>query len=163
MRPAETAWLRRTGRHVSALFPLVLLAGCASVSAGRTGPVTWQAVEARVRGDSQTAIYTCTLVVRETAGRDITFTRVTRTASWGWRENDRVPLQLPAYGEVRLPISWRGVCRGTNCSAQKGGLIFWDVLMIGTDADGRPVRINFEFMPPTAEYVGSDPGTPTER
>ncbi len=140
---------------------LLLLAGCASAAAGTSGPVAWQAVESTVRGDSRTAIYSCTLVVRETTGRNITFTRFTRVASWGWRESDAVVRRLPAHGELRLPFSWRGVCSGVNCSAQKGGLIYWDVLLIGTDDDGQPVRVTFEFMPPEAEYIGSDGSAPT--
>jgi hypothetical protein len=65
--------------------------------------------------------------------------------------------RLPAHGELRLPFSWRGICPGVNCSAQKGVTIFWDVVLIGTDDDGRPVRVAFEFMPPLPEDISSGP------
>src|SRR2546426_6743297 len=117
------------GRRTAALASIMLMSGCASTF-GNSGPVAWQAVDATVRGDSRMAVYTCTVVARETAGKNITFTRFTRTASWGWRLDDSVAWRLPAHGELRLPFSWLGICPGVNCSAQKGVTIFWDVVLI---------------------------------
>ena len=61
------------GRYT--VVALLFLAGCTTTSAGRSGPVAWEAVDSTVQGGGSKAIHSFTLVLREREGRSLTFHR----------------------------------------------------------------------------------------
>jgi len=147
-------------RHVSALLGLVVLAACASTTAGVSGPVAWQAVDSTVRGDSFSAVYQFTLVLRETAGHELTLTTLGVTPAYGRREEQSGRWQLPAHGELRVPIASRLTCLGHASACRASGHMLWyHITLTGRDEDGRAVHIPIAVTLPTPSY-GAAQGTP---
>ena len=140
-------------RWLAAILILSGAAGCATLSAkteGTAGPVVWHWTDARIIPDRE---YTAVLALLETTGRTIVFTSVstharspgivgtTRTAEGRWT--------LPAYGELRLPMSAR-MCLvsnfGSNCGV--GVPRLWEISLTGRDDRGGPVKIKIDVALP---------------
>jgi len=130
---------------------LLFLTGCATTSAGRSGPIMWEAVDSTVRGDRSRAIHSFTLVLRETEGRSLTFNRM----QWDLDPGSSVNLRLPAGGELRLPFQFRNTCM--HCDASDGAMSWLTFEFHGEDDTGRPVHLQFTVQPPLAKYIGDLP------
>ena len=135
-----------------AVVGLVVLTGCAR-TAGVSGPIAWQAVDSTVRGDSFSARYEFTLVLRETAGGPLTFTTLGVTPAFGRYAEQSGSWELPAHGELRLPIAARFTCLGHASACRASGHSLWyHITLRGRDEQGRPVRIPISVTLPMPSY-----------
>jgi hypothetical protein len=146
----------RRGRRLDTLAGLVVLAGCATTT-GVSGPVAWQAVDSTVRGDSFSARYEFTLVLRETAGQALTFTTLGMTPAFGRHGEQGGRWELPAHGELRLPIAARFTCSGHASACRASGQTLWyHITLTGRDEQGRPVRIPISVTLPKPSYGATE-------
>ena len=139
------------------IVALLFLAGCATTSAGRSGPVAWEAVDSTVQGGGSKALHSFTLVLREREGQSLAFHRKL-TFVGGFTtpmSEERVDLRLPAGGELRLPVQFRTTC--IHCNASGGALSWYAFEFEGQDDSERAVRLQMAVQPPLARYIGDLP------
>jgi len=128
----------------------LMITGCGAgplyvQTAGTVGPLQWKAIDLRsgreVREGKEVDTYDFTLILRETGGVGLIFTSVSSSVlGGGWsgfgRHSDN--LQLPAYCELRMPLSATGF---------KSPL--WFVYLSGKDEHGKAVTITITVaLPP---------------
>ena len=141
----------------------LLLAGCTTLgvrTSGVSGPVEWRTTDFEWHADGiGEQVYTFTLLLRDTQGRDITFTHLDavlhnaaeslpaywqRTGQW----------RLPAYGEVPIPLGSRRSCPYDQCMYSGPGLVpVWQLTLRGTDQGGQPVRLVLDMRFPAIPNV----------
>ena len=139
-----------------AVVGLLALAGC-STTAGVSGPIAWQAVDSTVRGDSFSARYEFTLVLRDTAGQPLTFTTLGVTPAFGRYAEQSGSWALPAHGELRLPIAARFTCLGHASACRASGQSLWyHITLSGRDEQRRPVRIPISVTLPMPSYGSTE-------
>lgn len=128
------------------------LIGCASRQVARTGvdgPVTWQVtdfrlIERAIQGTPRD-LYAFTLVLEETQGRALTFTQVVSVLS-----HPHIPT-VPQQAAVLWKLRPRGTFRQpfffpwcTTESCKHWATVTpwsYNVVLLGTDAQGQPVRV----------------------
>lgn len=143
-------------RRVGAVVGLLVLAGC-STTAGVSGAVAWQAVDSTVRGDSFSARYEFTLVLRETTGQALTFTKLGMTPAFGRYDEQGGRWELPAHGELRLQIAARFTCLGHASACRASGQSLWyHITLTGRDEQDRPVRIPVSVTLPMPSYGATE-------
>jgi hypothetical protein len=136
---------------------------------GVAGPVAWRADELgvgrRVMVDRERRVYTFTLVLRETQGQSIDFTRMVavmydagtdapaQTETGRWR--------LPAGGELRIPfVTVLGECGSSPaaCVAGTGAAPHWHIVLAGTREPGRPLELVIDVrLPPERAALSRQP------
>jgi hypothetical protein len=159
------AAIRTAHIRCSMLGLLVVAMGCASAPISRSdlvGSVAWRATAFQrvpiTVHDRPGERYTFTLLLREQAGRGITFTRVTQTVSAASVQPRTIvqdgQWRLPPKGELPLPfrLVWSCSPMLEPCSAVAGPP-HWHILLTGTDDHGDPVQLGLEVDPPAADVV----------
>ena len=127
---------------LAATVALSALAGCATVrhaTDGSAGAVSWEATDFRRDPGGR---YNFTLVLRETAGVGIRFTRLAYRAPGAAAESREVSWTLPAGGELRQPFSAATLTcpREVDCG-DPASHVPLTLELSGTDDGGRPVRL----------------------
>src|SRR5262249_19784770 len=84
------------------------------------------------------------LVLRETNGSAITFTRVDQYLNRIWQGADRTVRSLQANGELRLPFASRRLCVGTTCPSASPPT--WDIAFTGKDERDQEVRVAMKIV-----------------
>lgn len=149
------------------LLMSVAMAGCTTMglrTSGVTGPVSWQATELQWQPEvfETQEIYTFTLVLHETQGTDMLFTKIhaiLRNASQSrpayWEKTGQ--WSLPARGELRLPLGSRRWCPYVKCwHAGPAFAPVWDITLTGTDQKGQPVQLTLDLrLPYVPDIVGA--------
>ena len=130
-----------------ALLGSLLLAGCTPVgvrTSGVSGPVDWRTTDFEWHPEAfGEQVYTFTLLLRETQGRDLTFTQV---AAVLYNATDSLPAhwqrtgqwRLPAHGEVPIPLGSRRRCPYVKCWDSGPGLDAGVAPDPERDGSGRP-------------------------
>jgi len=111
---------------------------------GVSGSVTWQVIEVKAGGDAHSSWSSFVLVLRETNGSAITFTRVDQYLNRIWQGADRTVRSLQANGELRLPFASRRLCVGTTCPAASPPT--WDIAFTGKDERDQEVRVAMKIV-----------------
>jgi hypothetical protein len=156
----------RTSRlRYSLLGLLVMALGCASLPVSRTditGSVAWRVTAFQrvptTAHDRRGEQYTFTVLLREQAGAELTFTRVTQTVSAVHVQPMTVvqdgQWRLPPKGELLLPFRLLWSCPDVTdaCSAVVGPP-HWHILLTGTDDRGAPVQLGLEVDAPATDAV----------
>jgi clan AA aspartic protease (TIGR02281 family) len=144
------------------------LSGCAAVTPGTrgsSGAIAWQATDFSRDAAGR---YNFTLVLRETAGVGVRFTRLAYQAPGASSESRQVAWRLPAGGELRQPFSAAAlVCaREVDC-ADPASHVPLTLELSGTDDGGRPVRLTLGIRLPAGagatETAALTPAPPPER
>jgi hypothetical protein len=128
---------------------------------GVSGPVDWHATDFAWSPEAFGAqSYTFTLLLRETQGRDLTFTRVDGVL---YNALDSLPFhwqttgqwRLPAQGELAIPLHSRRSCPAASCWDSGPSLEpIWRLTLRGTDQGGQPVRLVVDLrFPPIPNVV----------
>jgi hypothetical protein len=127
---------------------------------GVSGPVDWRTTDFEWHPEAfGEQVYTFTLLLRETQGRDLTFTRV---AAVLYNATDSLPAhwqrtgqwRLPAQGELRIPLGSRRYCPYVKCGDSGPGLEpVWHLTLSGTDQGGQPVRLVMDLRLPVIPNV----------
>lgn len=146
------------------LLALLAFAGCASLrtsngaSKGETGAIRWEAVDSTVRGNNAVAIYQFTLILRETAGRPITFAVMNYKLPLGPPGVRGGKWQLPANGELRIPLQSLRQCKGpcTGRSAKGSEPLTYELRFTGIDDTNQSVSASMAVTPPPPKDIGSD-------
>ena len=157
---------RRIQRRVLglALLGSLLLAGCTTPvgvrTSGVSGPVDWRTTDFEWHPEAfGEQVYTFTLLLRETQGRDVTFTQV---AAVLYNATDSLPAhwqrtgqwRLPAHGEVPIPLGSRRRCPYVKCWDSGPSLApVWHLTLSGTDQGGQPVRLVLDLRFPDIPNV----------
>jgi len=131
----------------------LLLASCASFggrSSGVAGPIAWRVDEAKTSGTSFNTVYSFVLVLTERDGAPVTFWRIEKSI-WsagvsGAMGNDYGSWELPAHGELRLPMGARLSCWSTACSRPTPPR--WSVVLWGRDQSGKELSLPMEIALP---------------
>ena len=145
---ADQTSRRQSQRRVVglALLGSLLLAGCTPVgvrTSGVSGPVDWRTTDFEWHPEAfGEQVYTFTLLLRETQGRDLTFTQV---AAVLYNATDSLPAhwqrsgqwRLPAHGEVAIPLGSRRRCPYVQCWDSGPGLTPVWHLTLTRDGAGR--------------------------
>src|ERR1043166_3660827 len=148
-------------RHIlRVIFAVAVIAvsGCGASplyvqTSGTAGPLQWEAVDlasgVEIREGQEVDTYEFTLFLRETRGVGLTFTNVSSTLyGGGWRGGGRHSsnLQLPAFCELRMPLSATGF---------KSPL--WFITLTGKDEKGKPVAITVTVaLPPNPSLLPAE-------
>ena len=144
------------------------LAGCATgrpATEGSAGAFSWEATDFRRDPDGR---YNFTLVLRETAGVGVRFTRLAYRTPGSAAESREVAWVLPARGEFRQPFSAAALTclREVDC-ADPASHVPLTLELSGTDEGGRPVRLTFGIRLPVGagatEIAALTPPPPPER
>ena len=133
--------------------------GCVSMGEhthGVSGPVAWRATDVQWQayafGRQQT--YFFTLVLQESQGTAITFTKLTAVLH---NAADSLPAYweqtgqwfLTPYGELQLPLGSTRYCPYTRCRDAGPALVpVWHLILLGTDAQGQSVRLVLDIRLP---------------
>lgn len=158
--PNVTLWRPAVSARCASGLLGLLLAGCAASGvrpAGTSGPLTWQATELRLQhtmlSDGQE--YGFTLVLRETTGTALTLTSLAGSLqnsrqSWpvSWAKAGQ--WVVPAYGELRLPLSSYRYCPSASCRDLGTLEPYWEITLSGTDGHGHPVRYTLTLRLPAS-------------
>ena len=162
---ADQTSRRQSQRRVVglALLGSLLLAGCTPVgvrTSGVSGPVDWRTTDFEWHPEAfGEQVYTFTLLLRETQGRDLTFTQVAAVLS---NATDSLPAhwqrtgqwRLPAHGEVAIPLGSRRRCPYVQCWDSGPGLTpVWHLTLRGTEQGGQPVRLVLDLRFPDIPNV----------
>jgi hypothetical protein len=156
------------GLRLVLLSGLLGLGACASTSArpasreGAVGPIAWRAedvggVTRTIHGKEADA-YTFTLVVKETRGSGITFTRFETTVSdrETFRGTPHVATgtwKLAPNGEWRIPLPYSVSCPnlpGGSCAVFQMAAPLWQIRLSGRDDQGQPVDVPITVALPPA-------------
>jgi hypothetical protein len=140
------------------------LAGCVPGgvrTSGVSGPVDWRATDFVATTEAFGAQgYTFTLRLRETQGRELTFTRVdgvlynaTDSRPVHWQTTGQ--WRLPAQGELTIPLGSHRYCPSAPCWDSGPSLEpLWRLTLRGTDQGGQPVRLVVDLrFPPIPNVV----------
>jgi hypothetical protein len=159
------AAIRTAHIRCSMLGLLVVAMGCASAPISRSdlvGSVAWRATAFQrvpiTVHDRPGERYTFTLLLREQAGRGITFTRVTQTVSAAAVQPMTVTQdgqwRLPPKGELQLPfrLVWSCPALSETC-ATAAGPPHWHILLTGTTDHDHPVQLGLEVDAPIGDAV----------
>ena len=140
---------------------VLVVAGCAAYirTEGVSGPVAWRATDLalskRIIDGRERDVYSFALVLKETKGIGITFTRLERTYYEPTIHGTPVVQSgrwiLRPNGELRVPFSsyiycpqWADICHKPGVTAP-----LWNVILTGTDDRGQPVRLVIDVaLPP---------------
>ena len=161
---SERRWRGWTG-VLTLLAALWLFPGCAALgprTEGVSGPVAWQATNlARTKkliGTVERDVYSFTLVLRETAGSDIAFTRFeysvyqpdaghqTRELNGRWR--------LQPHGELRWPFESFLTCPSLRgCSGPTAPTPLWKFTLTGHDERGQKRQVAIDVTLPADPLV----------
>jgi len=117
-------------------------------TAGASGPVSWRVTDVRSGGDSRSSWSTFVLVLTETTGSSIVFTRMEKTV-WGagaMSAQESGSWRLPANGELRLPMGVRRGCGSVTCRNEVPG--YWDVTLAGKDDADNDLRVLIQITLP---------------
>lgn len=144
------------------------LAGCATsrpATEGSAGAVSWEATDFRRDPGGR---YNFTLVLRETAGVGVRFTRLAYRVPGAAAESREVAWTLPAGGELRQPFSAAALTcpREVDC-ADPSSHVPLTLELSGADDGGRPVRLTLGIRLPAgagaAETAALTPPPAPER
>lgn len=146
-------------RTLFALLLGVVVTGCASLGVrteGVSGPIAWRATDLKVQavgeapgfigvGRAAQEVYSFTLVLQETQGTAITFTKVAYTIDSGpallpFSSEQPGHWELRPYRELRWPLSSSYHCPASDCMNPGAVAPVWHIILTGTDDKGRPVR-----------------------
>lgn len=128
----------------------LMWAGCASVqvrTAGETQQLRWQATDFHLYkvAIEDREVYKYTLILEELQGRDVTFTYLKadlrnneNSRDFDWEKAGM--WNLPAHGELRIPLGTYRYCNQPNCDDWGPLAPVWDLTLIGTDSHGQPVQ-----------------------
>ena len=146
-----------------ALLGSLLLAGCSTFgtrTSGVSGPVEWRTADFEWHPEAfGEQVYTFMLLLRETQGRDVTFTQV---AAVLYNATDSLPAhwqrtgqwRLPAHGELPIPLGSRRRCPYAKCWDSGPVLTpVWHLTLTGTDQGGQPVRLVMDLRFPDIPNV----------
>jgi hypothetical protein len=151
------------------LFTLLLgmvVTSCASLgmrTEGVSGPIAWRATDLKIQAVGEAAgvigisvsreAYSFTLVLQETQGTALTFTKVAYRIDGGpglqpffaervgqWR--------LRPQGELRWPLSSTWSCTSTDCVRPGFFAPVWHIILTGTDNRGQEVRVVIDLKLP---------------
>ena len=117
---------------------------------GVTGSVAWQVVEMKAGGDGNSSWSSFVLVLTETNGSTIRFTRIEKYVYGGGRGDTRHDVglwSLPANGELRLPFASRGLCQGAHC--RSAAPPSWEIVLMGKDERDQDVRVAMKILLPS--------------
>jgi hypothetical protein len=114
---------------------------------GVSGSVTWQVVDMKAGGDAHSSWSSFVLVLRETNGSAITFTRIAKYLGQGSGGHDLGLWSLQANGELRLPFASRRFCGGATCSVASPPT--WGIVLTGKDERDRDVRVAIQIRLPS--------------
>lgn len=144
---------------------LVALSGCATLgprTSGVDGPIEWRAVDLKLDRKDQSSpwVYSFTLEVRDTQGRRVTFTEMTRqlyqpgtvAASGTYRGSWTIPA-----GDVLRISPWSSLRCGPGEATCSGTLVptpLWKITLTGTDAASREVRAIIDLRLPADPPAG---------
>jgi len=120
---------------------------------GVTGSVAWQVVEMKAGGDGNSSWASFVLVLTETNGSAITFTRIEKYVYGGGRGDTRHDIgrwSLPANGELRLPFASRGFCQGATCRSATPPN--WEIVLMGKDDRDQDIRVAMKILLPSDLY-----------
>ncbi len=132
------------------LFIGLIGVGCASVqvhTAGETQRLRWQAKDFHLQkvAVEDREIYKYTLVLEELQGKDLTFTYLTATLrnnahsrQINWEKAGM--WNLPAHGELRIPLGTYRYCNLANCRDWGPIAPVWNLTLTGTDSHGQPIH-----------------------
>ena len=154
------SWRRAVGL---ALVGSLLLVGCVPGgvrTSGVSGPVDWRATDFVASTEAFGAQgYTFTLLLRETQGREVTFTQVdgilynaTDSRPVHWQRTGQ--WRLPAHGELSIPLGSRRSCPSAPCWDSGPSLEpMWRLTLTGADQGGQPVRLVLDLRFPAIPNV----------
>ena len=150
---------------ILALLLSMVVAACAALgtrTAGRSGPITWRATDFKVQavgeasgfvGRTAQEVYSFTLVLHESQGTAITFTRVaatynatTATRPASFEQTGR--WELRPHGELRWPLQNTYGCASIDCINPGAIAPVWHIILTGTDNRGQPVRVVIDLRLP---------------
>ena len=150
------------------LFTLLLgvvVTGCASLGVrteGVSGPITWRATDLKIQavgeapgfvGKAQQEVYSFTLVLQETQGTAITFTKMAYTL---YSSPTLLPYASETTGrwvlgprrELRWPFSSTFYCPSHDCNAPGFIAPRYHIILTGTGSQGEPVRVVIDLWLP---------------
>lgn len=156
-------WIQQWAVRLALVWSLVLV-GCTTPVGVRTqgvsGPVDWRTTDFEWHPEAfGEQVYTFTLRLRETQGRDFTFTRV---AAVLYNTTDSLPAhwqrtgqwRLPAQGDLAIPLGSRRYCPYPKCWDSGPSLEpIWHLTLSGTDQGGQPVRLVLDLRFPSIPNV----------
>jgi hypothetical protein len=135
------AGLRYISRVISAVA-LIAVSGCGVSplyvqTSGTAGPLQWEAIDLepgrRIVDGKEVDVYDFTLVVRETRGVGLTFTRIKNDIlqrDWEAHGESSERLELPPYCELQIPLLSTGFAAP-----------LWTVTLIGAEEGDRPLQV----------------------
>lgn len=140
--PWRVGWRRGQSLVLVAMAGLAVLAGCATVRSrteGASGTVAWQATDFTRDAAGR---YGFTLILRETAGVGVTFTRLSYRAPGAAVVSREVAWILPARGELRQPFAAAALTcpRDVDCT-DPAAHVPLTIELSGADTAGRPVAV----------------------
>lgn len=152
-------------RMLCALLLGTVVVGCAALGVrteGVSGPIAWRATDfnvGSVPGDTgiigrrDREIYAFTLVLQETQGTAITFTKVAYTIAGSvglkpFSTEETGQWRLRPHGELRWPLSSTYGCASIDCVDPGFVAPVWHITLMGTDDRGQPVRIAIDLRLP---------------
>jgi uncharacterized protein YceK len=133
------------------LAVVTMLAGCATLgprTSGADGPIEWQAADLELDRKDQSSpwVYSFTLELRDTQGRRVTFTEMTRQlyqpGTGSASGTSRGTWTIPARGVLRIPM-WSSLRCGSGeatCSGTLMPIPLWKITLTGADDNAHPVR-----------------------
>ncbi len=147
-------------RSLWLLVFVIGLSGCASLpvqTSGRVSQVAWSTTaldhgsESALNGDTERFAFT--LVLQETAGVDLTLTKITwkiwqDEVDLGGEETRTGSWSLPAHGTLWQPFVYRIFCPPGHFCPDVGPTIEWDIAIEGIDARGEPVQLALKAILP---------------
>lgn len=152
------------------LFALLLgmvVTSCASLgmrTEGVSGPIAWHATDFKIQAVGEAAgvlgrptqqeVYAFTLVLQETQGTALTFTKMAYRVDSGPGIHpgfaERVgQWRLRPHGELRWPLWSTWSCASTDCVNPGFVVPAWHIVLTGTDNRGQEVRVVIDLKLPS--------------
>jgi hypothetical protein len=153
-------------RMLFALLLGMVVVHCASLrvrTEGVSGPIAWRATDLKIQaaGEAtgvigagvQQEVYSFTLVLRETHGTALTFTKMAYRIDSGpgirpFFAEQGVQWSLRPRGELRWPLHSTWSCTGGDCVRPGLFAPVWHIVLTGTDTQGQPVRVVIDLTLP---------------
>ena len=152
-------------RPLFALLLGVVVTGCAALGVrteGISGPIAWRATDLKVQavgeapgfvGRTQKEVYSFTLVLQETQGTAITFTKMAYTL---YSSPTLLPYASEATGRwvlgprraLRWPFSSTFSCPSHDCNEPGFIAPRYHIILTGTDSQDQPVRVVIDLRLP---------------
>ena len=153
-------------RPLFALLLVMVVTSCASLgmrTEGVSGPIAWRATDLKIQAVGEAAgvvgrpvqqeVYSFTLILQETQGTALTFTKIEYRIDSGPGIHpffaERVgQWRLRPHRELRWPLSSTWSCPSTDCVRPEFFAPVWHIILTGTDNRGQEVRVVIDLKLP---------------